>query len=147
MLNPSPKTLNYKEFARQTGTPSSEGTQHAAGTVVTPPLVTFRHPPPAARLVCIYSPGDLLGRLIELRPVQAVVGRDTGSDIQVPDPSVSRAHARIDPRPDGTYEITDLNSSNGTFVNRERIGSRVLRNGDRVDFANVAFLYLTGEGV
>jgi pSer/pThr/pTyr-binding forkhead associated (FHA) protein len=146
MANSSLKTLNYKEYARQSATPAPAPPPPAAGTAVLP-LVTFRQPPPAARLVCVYPPGEHLGRLIELRPVQAVLGRDTGSDILVPDPSVSRAHARIDPRPDGTYEITDLKSSNGTFVNRERIGSRVLRNGDRVDFANVAFLYLTGDGV
>lgn len=134
-------TLNYKEYARLAGGDPSPC------TVVIDQQVTFRQPPPPARLVCVHPPGDLLGRLFELRPVSAVVGREVGSDLLVSDPSVSRAHARLDPRPDGVYEVTDLNSSNGTFVNRELVRSRVLRSGDRVHFGNTVFLYLTGDTV
>jgi hypothetical protein len=134
-------TLNYKEYARLAGG------EPATCTVVVDQQATIRRPPPPARLVCVHAPGELLGRLFELRAVPTVVGRDRGSDFCVSDPSVSRAHARLDPRPDGVYEVTDLNSSNGTFVNRELVRSRVLRSGDRVHFGNAVFLYLTGDAI
>ena len=141
MTDPGCVTLNYKEYARQVGG------EPATCTVVLDPQVTIHKPHPPARLVCVHAPDDLLGRLFELRAVPAVVGRERGSDFYVPDPSVSRAHARLDPRPDGVYEVTDLNSSNGTFVNREQVRSRVLRSGDRVHFGNTIFLYLTGDAI
>jgi hypothetical protein len=134
-------TLNYKEYARLVGgdpTPC---------TVVIEQQVTIRRPPPPARLVCVHASDELLGRLFELRQVPTVIGRERGADFCVSDPSVSRAHARLDPRPDGVYEVTDLNSSNGTFVNREQVRSRVLRSGDRVHFGNTVFLYLTGDAI
>src|SRR4051812_31821255 len=109
----SGKTLNYKEYARQAGGAP------APATVAVEARATVRRPPPAHRLVCIHPAGDLLGLLYVLRGVPAVVGREVGADLHVPDPSVSRAHARLDPRPDGGYGVADLGSSNGTRVNGE----------------------------
>ena len=48
------------------------------------------------------------------------VGRDTGNQIQLHDTEVSRRHAEL--RRDGdVFLLTDLGSSNGTFVNGQRI--------------------------
>jgi hypothetical protein len=135
------RTLTYKEFAQVAGG------SPAPGTVVVESGASFRRPVPPARLVCVHPPGPLLGRLYELRGVPVVVGRDDGTDLLVPDPSVSRTHARVDPRPDGVYEVTDLGSSNGTLVNGEAVGSRVVRCGDRIHFGNAVFLFLTGDGL
>ena len=133
------KTLNYKQYARQSGGAP------APATVAVEARATVRRPPPAARLVCIHPAGDLLGLLYVLPGVPAVVGRDAGAGLVVADPSVSRAHARLDPRPDGGYDVADLGSSNGTRVNGEPVRARPLRNGDRVQFGNAVFLYLTGD--
>lgn len=50
-----------------------------------------------------------------VRTNSIVVGRDPNIDIPVPGDKVSRRHARIDRRPDGTFTVTDLGSSNGTY--------------------------------
>jgi len=69
---------------------------------------------------------------------QLTVGRHPSNVICVALDSVSRFHARIDIR--GThYILQDLNSSNGTFVNGERISSATLHDGDVVTFGNVEF--------
>lgn len=67
---------------------------------------------------------------------RASVGRSDESDIFLVDPSVSRAHATIDSE-DGESILHDLGSTNGTFVNGERVeGRRHLRDGDVVMFGN-----------
>ena len=61
-----------------------------------------------------------------------LIGRGTEADIRIPDRSISRIHARLEPTPDG-LKLEDLGSANGTFVNDVRIGGETrLRHGDRV---------------
>jgi hypothetical protein len=59
------------------------------------------------------------------------VGRNRQCDIFLVDPSVSRNHALFDVH-DGRLTIVDEGSSNGTFVNGERVGRRALQPGDVV---------------
>ncbi len=49
------------------------------------------------------------------------IGRDPSNDLVIPDLSVSREHAELRNLGDGRYEIADLASHNGTFVNGQRI--------------------------
>ncbi len=59
------------------------------------------------------------------------IGRDSG-DVALKNPAVSAKHARISS--DGNlYTIHDLNSTNGTFVNRGKIASHELRHGDVIN--------------
>ena len=51
---------------------------------------------------------------------EVVVGRSTECDIQIPENSVSRKHARIF-RDGDQWRVTDLGSSNGTFVDGQRL--------------------------
>ena len=62
------------------------------------------------------------GTRFELAPGedQQSLGRDAGNFIQIHDTEVSRRHAEIR-RVDGKYYLVDLGSSNGTYVNAERI--------------------------
>ena len=139
------RTLNYKEYARElAGEPPPT---QAPGTVAIPTRVAFNRPPPPSRLVCVHPPGPQLGQLVVLRGAPLLIGREPGVDVLVEDVSVSRKHARLEPRPDGVYRLTDLGSSNGTFVNGVRLQSGPVHNGDRVQFGNVVFLFLTGEGL
>lgn len=61
------------------------------------------------------------------------VGRDSDCDIFLVDPSVSRNHATVEPV-EGELLVRDTGSTNGTFVNGERIQLRSLRRGDVVAF-------------
>ena len=71
-----------------------------------------------------------------------LIGRDDECDIVLPTTSASRRHARITPTGDGAT-LTDQGSSNGTFVNDERIAERALRSGDVITIGGVR---LTVEG-
>jgi pilus assembly protein CpaF len=60
------------------------------------------------------------------------VGRVQGNDIVLPKGNVSKRHARLLYR-DGRFIVTDLNSTNGTYVNRRRIAqATIVRDGDRI---------------
>jgi len=63
----------------------------------------------------------------------ARVGRSPDSDVHLPDPSVSRNHALVDVQ-NGSLIVHDAVSTNGTYVNGERIDSAVVKNGDVVAF-------------
>ena len=70
-----------------------------------------------------------------------VIGRRLTNDIVIHDTNVSRQHARLLRGPDG-YAIEDTQSSNGTFVNDERVfGPRPLRTGDFIRIGDAEFLY------
>ena len=60
-----------------------------------------------------------------------VIGRDPGSDIQIPDPAASRFHARLDLSESG-WKITDLDSSNGTFVDGDPVKNQTLHHGQSI---------------
>ena len=62
-----------------------------------------------------------------------VVGREDDCDLVVNDDRASRRHCALTPQADGTVLLEDLGSSNGTFVNGERIESlRVLKGGEEI---------------
>ena len=67
-----------------------------------------------------------------------VVGRALNSDIPVFDPTISRKHAEVGLDENGVH-VTDLGSSNGTFLNGARIDAARLSPGDVITFGKVAF--------
>ena len=72
------------------------------------------------------------GSTIEIA-APTVVGRDAQSDIRLDrDEFASGRHARIEPRPDGVW-VDDLGSTNGTFVNGEKLKRATARQGRRRD--------------
>ena len=82
------------------------------------------------------------GSVALLMEGSTVVGRDEGLGLSlVGESSVSRQHARCD-RTGDEVAITDLGSTNGTYVNGARIsGETMLRSGDSVQFGAVAFRF------
>src|SRR5687768_10817816 len=84
----------------------------------------------SACLVHIYPTGATMGQRYALGDALLLIGRGEDCDIRIPDHSVSRKHARIEPAPDGV-QVTDLGSTNGTFVNDRMIqGTVLLHDGD-----------------
>lgn len=59
------------------------------------------------------------------------IGRDEQNSLMIPDPAVSRAHCRLETR-GGTVLLSDLNSTNGTWVNGRRVQHEELTDGDRL---------------
>ncbi|MCG2818832.1 MAG: FHA domain-containing protein, partial [Actinomycetia bacterium] len=68
------------------------------------------------------------------------LGRDPSSTIQIHDTEVSRHHAEIR-RVENDYEISDLNSSNGAFVNGQRVSRHNLVSGDQLQVGRTLMLY------
>ncbi|MBX7193695.1 MAG: GGDEF domain-containing protein [Sandaracinaceae bacterium] len=93
--------------------------------------------------------GDRPGRLIEIDGTELVVGRTDESTLRIEDESLSRKHARFF-RLMGNYYVADLQSTNGTFVNGNRISAPTqLADGDRVQLglATVLRFGLTDKAV
>ncbi|HJR80046.1 MAG TPA: FHA domain-containing protein [Anaerolineales bacterium] len=68
----------------------------------------------------------------ELSQSEIVIGRDSSADLSIPSPAVSRRHARLIREGTG-YALEDLGSSNGTFLNGERLTARrPLKSGDQI---------------
>ena len=98
------------------------------------------HVAQSASLVRIH-PTEGLGQVLELTGGYQVLGRDTKCDIELADDSVSRRHAAVESAREG-YIVTDLNSTNGTYVNDVRITSQQLHAGDRLRLGNQIFRFL-----
>lgn len=64
-----------------------------------------------------------------------VIGRSRSCLVTLSSPDASRRHAEIVPVPAG-HLLRDLGSTNGTFVNGERIEERTLASGDRIEIGN-----------
>jgi hypothetical protein len=74
--------------------------------------------------------GPMPGKVIELVKDIIVLGRDVNNDIVVNDAEVSRTHARLTAQGEG-YIVEDLASTNGTFLNGQRLtGPKLMRHGD-----------------
>ncbi len=78
--------------------------------------------------------------MVPLKAGQQVVGRQHGCELRVPVASVSRQHCAIT-LDNGSVKVRDLGSSNGTFVNGEKIESeREMAPGDLVSLGAVLFV-------
>lgn len=85
------------------------------------------------------------GNRIDLRSLPLTIGKAQAfADLVIPDPSVSRVHARIYRSGEGRIEIKDLGSTNGTYINGVRIKPNEkmeLQRGDEVRFGSVEYEY------
>lgn len=85
---------------------------------------------PAAAFRLIVRTGPNPGVVTELTKEVSMMGRDVTNDVVLGDAEVSRQHARLTRTPAG-FVLEDLGSTNGTFVNGDRLAApRVLNAGD-----------------
>ena len=87
------------------------------------------------------------GKRFDLDRICTTVGRDTVNHVRLNDSEASRQHSEIRQDDLGeTFYLTDLGSSNGTYVNGKLIERQVLHSGDRIQFGSTLMIY-TGPDV
>jgi diguanylate cyclase (GGDEF)-like protein len=103
--------------------------------------------PEQAVLVLIYPPGSELGKRYELAGTrEVVIGRGADCTIQVDRDSVSRKHAKV-VRSGNQWQVVDLGSTNGSYVNDAQVTQCSLRDGDLLKIGNAIFKFLVGGNI
>jgi hypothetical protein len=143
---PAPELIPQPAVA--TGGPAGDlgasgGGDNAERIIITPQSPSPKPPAsklPSTRLIGQLDPTNASAgadpvSLPQTRPLY--VGRHASNELRIADPRISRVHAQIT-YDDGAYAITDLDSTNGVYVNGERIprhSTRVtLHEGDVIEF-------------
>ncbi len=107
-----------------------EGLRDTSETPITSPeptaTATARH-----RAVLLRTDGPQAGKLFTLTSASMQVGRHPATDVPVPEPGVSRVHARLFQVGDA-FHVEDLGSRNGTFVNGARVVECGLQHGQTI---------------
>jgi pSer/pThr/pTyr-binding forkhead associated (FHA) protein len=104
-----------------------------------PPAARPASPPPLATF--LVRVGALAGQRLTVRTPIVNVGRADYNDVVVPDPSVSTSHAKLQRR-EGVWVLVDLDSTNGTFVDGERVkGDAPLAPGASVRLGDVQLVF------
>ena len=95
----------------------------------------------AGAALVIRSGGGRSGESFTIEGDRISIGRSPDAEVFLDDVTVSRNHALIVRRKDGLY-IDDLGSLNGTYVNRRRIESHKLDDGDEIQIGKYKLSYL-----
>jgi len=82
----------------------------------------------------------LTGKCYKFDNKKFTIGRNSDSFIVLTDPSVSSMHAQIR-KAEAGWKLMNLLSSNGTFVNGEKVTEKIIVPGDRIAFANEEFVF------
>jgi two-component system cell cycle response regulator len=99
-----------------------------------------------AILVHIYPTGPEMGTRYAVGGEPLVLGRGDNCDVRITDHSVSRRHATVQAGLAG-WSVTDLGSTNGTFLNNAPVVIAVLKDGDYLRVGNCIYRFLTGGNV
>jgi hypothetical protein len=96
--------------------------------------------------ILVVQEGQLAGKRWPLNKREFVIGRGEDCDIVLPDRQVSRHHFRV-VRGDDGYNVEDLGSKNGTYINGAPVrGSMQLQDGDEIQVAlSVRLLFVGAE--
>jgi hypothetical protein len=98
---------------------------------------------PAPKIMIKRHDGQFLE--LEWASAQISIGRDGANDIVIDHPLASRRHARLERADDG-FIVRDLESTNGTFVNQERVeGVCSLHNQDQIIIADTVIIFQDPE--
>ncbi|MEO8813649.1 MAG: FHA domain-containing protein [Mycobacterium sp.] len=100
---------------------------------------------PVGSSVLVVKRGPNAGTRFALDQEVTRVGRHPNSDIFLEDITVSRRHIELH-REDGGVRIVDVDSINGTCVNRRPIRSVLLVNGDEIQVGNFRLVFLVAPG-
>ncbi|MGB3770554.1 MAG: FHA domain-containing protein [Rhodococcus sp. (in: high G+C Gram-positive bacteria)] len=98
---------------------------------------------PVGSALLVVKRGPNAGSRFLLDQPTTSAGRHPDSDIFLDDVTVSRRHAEFRQN-DDEFQVVDVGSLNGTYVNREPVDSAVLANGDEVQIGKFRLVFLTG---
>ena len=98
---------------------------------------------PEGSALLVVKRGPNAGSRFLLDQETTAAGRHPDSDIFLDDVTVSRRHAEFRLE-GGEFQVVDVGSLNGTYVNREPVDSAVLANGDEVQIGKFRLVFLTG---
>jgi FHA domain len=104
-----------------------------------------RESPREGTVLLIRSGGAREGETVGFDSDVLTIGRSPQSDLFLDDVTVSRHHARVI-RDDSGYIAEDLNSLNGTYVNRKRIERDRLSDGDELQIGKFKLAFLEPNG-
>jgi pSer/pThr/pTyr-binding forkhead associated (FHA) protein len=100
--------------------------------------------PGPAEIPCLeVLSGRSAGRIVPLRLQVTTVGREPSCNVILKDDGVSRCHVRLLMYDDRKPHLVDLESTNGSFVNGERVDEHALSEGDRIQLGPDVVLRLT----
>ena len=100
---------------------------------------------PADTGVLLVRSGPQAGLRVKLNRPLTLLGRHPDSDVYLDDITVSRRHVEVE-RLDTEYVARDVNSLNGTYVNRVRIESdQPLKHGDELQVGKFRLVFLVGD--
>lgn len=86
--------------------------------------------------------GPRMGEKFPLAKDRTVIGRERDVEILIEDSMISRTHAELLRRADGTVVLQDLDSKNGTFCNDEKIREKELMEGDLLRVGSAILRYV-----
>ncbi|MFH0799255.1 MAG: GGDEF domain-containing protein [Pseudomonadota bacterium] len=113
------------------------------GTVIT--SIEKLSVPRDEKAFILFISGPLIGKMYLLEQAETLIGRADDVDISISDSRISRHHLRIK-LVKGDAIIEDMGSTNGTFVNGERVQQRVLKNGDKIHISSdTLFKFALGD--
>ncbi|HUL03027.1 MAG TPA: FHA domain-containing protein [Gemmatimonadales bacterium] len=128
---------NFRFYADQTPAAVAPPPAPAA-----PPAPSAPRPPqPGALATLLGKAGPLKGQRFQIKTPVANVGRADYNDVVLPDGSVSTAHAKLQRR-EGVWVVVDLDSTNGSFVDDERVkGEAPVGPGATLRFGDVVLTF------
>ena len=99
---------------------------------------------PEGSALLVVKRGPNAGSRFLLDQPTTTAGRHPDSDIFLDDVTVSRRHAEFR-KNDDQFEVVDVGSLNGTYVNREPKNSSELSNGDEIQIGKFRLVFLNGQ--
>jgi len=98
------------------------------------------------KAMLILLSGGTRGERALLGERKFVLGRGSSCDMQLTSDAVSRAHAYIEKRAD-THFLVDNQSTNGSYVNYQRVGEKELKDGDLIQIGQSSLKYMSGDNI
>jgi pSer/pThr/pTyr-binding forkhead associated (FHA) protein len=123
--------------------PPTGAPQRLSDTMLGVPVARNTPPSPTAAPLAsfLFRSGELKGKRLPIKVPLVNIGRGDYNDVVITDPSVSTMHAKLQRR-EAIWILTDLGSTNGTFVEGERLtGEMPLSPGTTLKFGEVSALF------